>query len=137
MIKVFGIGFKMQLKEPIYVFEDSLIYKFDTYEELSETLEAYDIDHYEAYDSNFINLAMYKKDKYNRVGLKIDKNSKPNREKFERKIREYFKHYEPQKNIDNLSLEDLASDIQSEENLLSNQVSILKKIWLFIKKQVN
>lgn len=69
--------------------------------------------------------------------MKINKNSKPNREKFERKIREYFKHYEAQKNIDNLSLEELVSDIQSEENLLSNQVSILEKIWLFIKKKMN
>ena len=34
-------------------------------------LEAYDIDNYSAFDSNFNKLKLYKKDKFNRVGFKL------------------------------------------------------------------
>ncbi len=124
---------KLKIKEPIYIFEDMLVHKFESEKYLSDCLEAYDIDNYEAYDSNFCKLILFKKDKYNRVGVKIE-NNKPNKKEFEHKIRNYFLYYNIKQDTDKMNLQDLLLYINSEEKEDENTIGFLKQISSFCFK---
>jgi hypothetical protein len=63
----------LKIKEPIFVLlhDSKEINKYRYLKNAEIDLEAYDIDNYSAFDSNFNKLKLYKKDKFNRVGFKL------------------------------------------------------------------
>ena len=60
---------KVALHILVYLKDTGELLKYDTLDFASADLEAYDIDNYEAFDSEGKILKLYKQDKYNRVGF--------------------------------------------------------------------
>ena len=73
--------------EPIFIYakDTGEVWKFKYISIVENSLEAYDIDNYEAYDSKFRKLILFKKDKFNRVGFKLDSKSI-----YENELKEYL-----------------------------------------------
>ncbi len=79
------------IKEPIFIIEDNInIYKYDSITCAEKDLEAYDLELYIGYDSNFNKLELYKKDKYNRVGFRLINDKKQYHDELERYVKIFY-----------------------------------------------
>jgi hypothetical protein len=119
----------LKIKEPIYVLshDSKDINKYKHLKNAEMDLEAYDIDNYSAFDSNFNKLKLYKKDKYNRVGFQL-LDSKINEEE----IRSYFLNDE-KKAMSNkeLSIKEELEQLKSFEDYGYHKVNKSAKIVVF------
>lgn len=118
----------MKIQEPIFIimYDTKEIVKYNYLKNAEENLEAYDIDNYMAFDSNFRKLELFKKDKYNRVGLKaVDSRIDEN------KISPYL--LSRKKVVDNtLSAYELLNNLTSYEDWIARQSSFIPKIFTIL-----
>ncbi len=105
---------EQKIKVPIYVYsKDSReLWRYDDINYAESDLESYDIDNYEAFDSNFRKLKLYSKDKFGRVGFKIVNDGK----KYENLLLKYAKNEikhlcKPPNQKNYASIEDILNDL--------------------------
>ena len=106
-----------KIQEPIYVYtkDSNELLKYRFVSDAENSLEAYDLDNYEAYDSLYRKLKLYKKDKYNRVGFGIFNNESYSDTLFKYALNEAKYHTKDnEETLKNMSLDDLLRIIPYE-----------------------
>lgn len=87
---------KIQL--PIVLIGDGEICKYSSLECAESDLEAYDIDLYVVYDASYRKVVLFKKDKYCRVGFRID-DDEFLYDEFVQEIKKFMQIYDFNENI--------------------------------------
>ncbi len=87
-----------EIKEPIYIFGEGEVCKYDLKDAESD-IEAYDMEYYKAFDAGYRPLKLFKKDKYNRVGFILE-DTEPKPELFIQEVKNYINTYNLDIDID-------------------------------------